>query len=115
MHLMRIMSSCKAIRIDPSILLARPNDKKGPEGNVCGTIFINNMSGQWNVLRTVNLGEKPRKKEGEKSPNSYTYTGNTPQLSYRSFKFSGESDSIKAFRKEALACSCISGCQLSCY
>ena len=97
MHLMRIMSSCKAIRIDPSILVARTNDKKGPKGNVCGTIFINNMSGQWNVLRTVNLGEKPRKKEGEE-----TYTGNTPQLSYRSFKFSGESDSIKAFRKEAL-------------
>ena len=34
--------------------------------------------------------------------NSYTFTGNASQLSYRPFKFSGESDSIKALRKEAL-------------
>ena len=55
MHLMRIMSSCKAIRIDPSILVARPNDKKGPKGNVCGTIFKNNLSGQWNGLTTISV------------------------------------------------------------
>ena len=35
--------------------------------------------------------------------NSYTFTGNASQLSYRPFKFSGESDSIKALRKETLA------------
>ena len=34
--------------------------------------------------------------------NSYTFTGNASQLSYGPFKFSGESDSIKALRKEAL-------------
>ena len=34
--------------------------------------------------------------------NSYIFTGNASQLNYRSFKFSGESDSIKALRKEAL-------------
>ena len=34
--------------------------------------------------------------------NSYTFTGNASQLSYRPFKFFGESDSIKALRKEAL-------------
>ena len=32
--------------------------------------------------------------------NSYTFTRNASQLSYRPFKFSGESDSIKALRKE---------------
>ena len=34
--------------------------------------------------------------------NTYTFTGNTSQVSYRPFKFSGESDYIKALRKEAL-------------
>ena len=33
--------------------------------------------------------------------NSYTFTGKTSQLSYRPYKFSGESDFIKALRKEA--------------
>ena len=33
---------------------------------------------------------------------SFTFPGNASQLSYRPFKFSGESDSIKALRKEAL-------------
>ena len=34
--------------------------------------------------------------------NSYSFTGNTSELRYKPFKFSGESDSIKALRKEAL-------------
>ena len=34
--------------------------------------------------------------------NSYTFTRNASQLSYMPFKFSGESNSIKALRKETL-------------
>ena len=34
--------------------------------------------------------------------NSYTFTGNASQQSYRPFKYSGELDSLKALRKEAL-------------
>ena len=46
--------------------------------------------------------------------NSYTFTGNASQLSYRPFKFSGESDSIKALRKEALAKNGVHTAQLPC-
>ena len=35
---------------------------------------------------------------------TYTLTGNTSQLSYRHFKFTGLSDSLKTLRKETLNC-----------